>query len=169
MINQGTLVQTDSAPSPESAPALSLPPLREDLAQWLAAARAKGDAVVGYAGAMGWPQFMPSSWSRFAVDFDGDGRIDLFRSTADVIGSVANYFKIFNWQTGMPTHFDVRFDTSQLDLQALLAPDILPTFSVASFVARGALPDTAGMAHNGALALVAMTSKPAGSFVTRSP
>ncbi|MFZ9296719.1 MAG: lytic murein transglycosylase B [Hylemonella sp.] len=107
-----------------------------------------------FAGALGMPQFMPSSWLRFAVDFDGDGRIDLFRSTADVIGSVANYFKIFNWQTGMPTHFDVRFDTSQLDLQALLAPDILPTFSVASFVARGALPDAAGMAHNGALALV---------------
>ena len=44
-----------------------------------------------YAGAMGMPQFMPSSWARWAADFDGDGRVDLTRSPADVIGSVANW------------------------------------------------------------------------------
>lgn len=43
-----------------------------------------------YAGAMGLGQFMPSSWARYAVDFDGDGRIDLNQSAADAIGSVAN-------------------------------------------------------------------------------
>ncbi|MBO1996966.1 lytic murein transglycosylase, partial [Staphylococcus epidermidis] len=42
--------------------------------------------------AMGLGQFMPTSWDRFAIDFDGDGRIDLFNSAADAIGSVANYF-----------------------------------------------------------------------------
>jgi membrane-bound lytic murein transglycosylase B len=61
--------------------------------------------VGSYAGAMGMPQFMPSSRVRYAVDFDGDGRIDLSSSSpADVIGSVASYFKAFNWQPGMPTH-----------------------------------------------------------------
>ena len=107
-----------------------------------------------YAGAMGIPQFMPSSWLRFAVDFDGDGKIDLFRSTADVIGSVAHYFKAFNWQSGMPTHYAVAFDAAKLDKDALLAPDILPTFDVASFSAKGALLDEAGQAHKGRLALI---------------
>ncbi len=107
-----------------------------------------------YAGAMGLPQFMPSSWARFAVDFDGDGRIDLFNSPADVIGSVANYFKLFNWQPGMPTHYPVGFDAERLDKDALLAPDILPTFSVASFTAKGAVLDAAGLQHTGPLALV---------------
>ena len=100
------------------------------------------------------PQFMPSSLLRFAVDFDGDGKIDLFRSNADVIGSVANYLKAFNWQPGMPTHFAVTFDSSRLDLEALLVPDILPTFDVAGFSSRGALLDEAGRNHNGRLALV---------------
>jgi len=107
-----------------------------------------------YAGAMGLPQFMPSSWARFAVDFDGDGRIDLFNSPADVIGSVANYFRTFNWQPGMPTHYSVGFDPDRLDKDALLAPDILPTFPVASFTAKGAVLDAAGLRHSGPLALV---------------
>jgi membrane-bound lytic murein transglycosylase B len=107
-----------------------------------------------YAGAMGLPQFMPSSWVRYAVDFDQDGRIDLFASPADAIGSVANYLKAFNWQPGLPTHYPVRFDTDRLDLDALLAPDILPTFSVASFQAKGAVLEGAALAHTGPLALV---------------
>ena len=107
-----------------------------------------------YAGAMGMPQFMPSSWAKFAVDFDGDGRIDLFNSPADVIGSVANYFKTFGWQPDMPTHYNVSFDPEKLDLEALLLPDILPTFSVASFTAKGAVLDAAGQTHTGPLALV---------------
>jgi len=107
-----------------------------------------------YAGAMGLPQFMPSSWVRYAVDFDQDGRIDLFASPADAIGSVANYLKAFNWQPGLPTHYPVRFDAERLDLDALLAPDILPTFSVASFQAKGAVLEGAALAHTGPLALV---------------
>jgi membrane-bound lytic murein transglycosylase B len=103
---------------------------------------------------MGMPQFMPTSRAKFAVDFDGDGVIDLNRSAADVIGSVANYFKAFHWQPGMPTHYPVRFDTTRLDMDALMAPDILPTFSVASFTAKGALLEGSALQHSGPLALV---------------
>ena len=107
-----------------------------------------------FAGAMGMPQFMPSSWVKYAVDFDGDGKVDLFNSTADVIGSVANYFKAFNWQTGMPTHYPVTFDKSKLDMEALMAPDILPTFSQESFTAKGAVLEGEGLTHKGPLALI---------------
>ena len=113
-----------------------------------------------FAGAMGMPQFMPSSWAKYAIDFDGDGNIDLWNSTADVIGSVANYFKAFNWQPGMPTHYAVAFDKSKLDMEALMAPDILPTFSVAAFTAKGAVPDAAGQAHTGPLALIELLNGP---------
>ena len=107
-----------------------------------------------YAGAMGMPQFMPSSWVKWAVDFDGDGRVDLTRSPADVIGSVANYFKSYGWQPGMPTHYPVSFDHAKLDKEALLAPDILPTFSVASFMDKGAVLEGEALEHKGPVALV---------------
>ena len=107
-----------------------------------------------YAGAMGMPQFMPSSIAKYAVDFDGDGRIDLVNNTADVIGSVASYFKAFGWQPGMPAIYPVRFDESRLRKDILLAPDILPSFSADSFVAAGAVPDGEGQRHRGLLALI---------------
>ena len=55
-----------------------------------------------YAGALGKPQFMPSSYRRYAVDFDGDGRKDLWRSDADVVGSVANYLHEYGWRPDAP-------------------------------------------------------------------
>ena len=106
-----------------------------------------------YAGAMGLPQFMPSSWVKYAIDFDGDGRIDLWNSEADVIGSVANYFRAFGWQPGMPTHYPVRL-SSDAQMDTLLAPDILPSFSPESFMAKGATPLNGGATHPGKLALV---------------
>ena len=56
----------------------------------------------GYAGAMGQPQFMPSSYLRFAVDFDGDGHRDIWDSLPDVFGSVANYLSRNGWHDGEP-------------------------------------------------------------------
>ena len=117
-------------------------------------------ALGSYAGAMGMPQFMPSSQAKHAVDFDGDGTIDLLNSPADVIGSVASYFKAYGWQPGMPTHYPVSFDTSRLDMDALMAPDILPTFGVASFTAKGAVLEGTALQHQGPLALVELLNGP---------
>ncbi|MFM7801070.1 MAG: lytic transglycosylase domain-containing protein, partial [Limnohabitans sp.] len=108
-----------------------------------------------YAGASGLPQFMPSSIARFAVDFDGDGRIDLNKSVADAIGSVANYFKAFGWQPGMPTHFNV--DVSSVpeeDLNALLAPDIVPSWSVAYLQSKRSVLADDALGFDKPLALV---------------
>lgn len=131
---------------------------RDELEQFLSLAHRSGiDPATprgSYAGAMGWPQFMPSSWVKYAVDFDGDGRIDLFGSPADAIGSVAHYFQQFGWQAGMPTHYPVGIDPAQTDLATLLAPDILPTFGVDSFTARGARLAGEALLHTGKLALV---------------
>jgi membrane-bound lytic murein transglycosylase B len=55
-----------------------------------------------YAGAMGWGQFMPTSYAKWARDDDGDGRIDLWNSRGDIIASVANYFVAHGWQKGQP-------------------------------------------------------------------
>ena len=61
-----------------------------------------------YAGAIGLPQFMPSSIRSFAVDGDGDGQIDLKQSPKDAIASVANFMKKHGWQPGMPISFPVQ-------------------------------------------------------------
>jgi membrane-bound lytic murein transglycosylase B len=82
---------------------------RGELEQFLALHAQAGTSPLAprgsFAGAMGMPQFMPTSHARWAVDYDGDRRIDLARSAADVIGSVANYFKGYGWIAGMPTHY----------------------------------------------------------------
>jgi membrane-bound lytic murein transglycosylase B len=131
---------------------------RDELEQFLSLKNRTGidplDLRGSYAGAMGLGQFMPSSWVKYAIDFDGDGKVDLFNSPQDAIGSVANYFKSFGWKSGQPTHYAVSFDAAKLDKEALLAPDILPTFSVDSFQAKGAVLSGAALTHTGPLALV---------------
>lgn len=107
-----------------------------------------------YAGAMGLPQFMPSSWRQYAVDFDGDGRIDLWSSPTDAIGSVANYFRSFDWHAHQPTHFDVQVQSSSEQLEQLLLPDILPTFNAQDMRALGLKLPVAANTYPGKLALI---------------
>ncbi len=77
---------------------------RKELKQFLLLAREQQvDPLTlkgSYAGAMGLPQFMPSSFRAYAVDFDGDGHINIWTDPDDAIGSVASYFKRHGWVTG---------------------------------------------------------------------
>jgi membrane-bound lytic murein transglycosylase B len=70
-------------------------------------------ATGSYAGAMGAPQFMPSSYRRFGADGSGDGRIDLWTNWRDVFSSVGNYFKEYGWQSGEPAMAEASLDPLQ--------------------------------------------------------
>lgn len=111
-----------------------------------------------YAGAMGLPQFMPSSLLRYGIDFDEDGHIDLHRNPADVIGSVAHYLAQFGWERDAPTRFGVAAPVEVRDRALLLVPDIVPSFSAAEFAERGAVLDEAGRAWDGKLALIELAN-----------
>jgi peptidoglycan lytic transglycosylase B len=63
--------------------------------------------VGSWAGAMGQPQFLPSSYLKYAVDFDGDGKADIWRSVPDVLASIANYLQKSGWQPHLPWGFEV--------------------------------------------------------------
>jgi membrane-bound lytic murein transglycosylase B len=77
---------------------------RGELEQYLLLTREHGVDPLSlrgsYAGAMGIPQFIPSSYRRYAVDFDNDGKADIWNNPADAIGSVANYFRKHGWVKG---------------------------------------------------------------------
>ncbi len=130
-----------------------------ELEAFLVMADAKGfdplEALGSYAGAMGMPQFMPSSQRRYAVDFDEDGRIDLYASAADAIGSVANYLQAHGWQRGVEPFYPVLLQPDRsADQATLLAPDVLPSFAPERFTALGAIVWGDAVNHPGKLALV---------------
>ena len=127
----------------------------EALLTWARREGRKPESVKGsYAGAIGWPQFMPGSILRHAVDFDRDGHINLERSVPDAIGSVANFLKAHGWQAGQPTHFSVVPPTDGEARSVLLAPDILPSFSAREMADKGAQLADSALLHEGPLALV---------------
>jgi membrane-bound lytic murein transglycosylase B len=93
---------------------------RDELKELLLLARDTGFDPLSlkgsYAGAMGLPQFMPSSYRRYAVDFDNDGLIDLAGSAADAIGSIASYLSAFGWVSGESATVPLRLPAgSELD------------------------------------------------------
>ena len=112
----------------------------KELMHYLELAHEEGlpaDEITGsYAGAMGMGQFMPSSYREYAVDFDGDGSRDLWRSTADVVGSVANYLHRHGWQPGQPvTHRAVASSGAAFD--EISKRNFKPTKSVAEWREKG--------------------------------
>ncbi len=66
-----------------------------------------GSMKSSWAGALGQPQFMPTSYLKHAVDFDGDGKRDIWNSVPDTLGSIANYLKIHGWQAGRDWGYEV--------------------------------------------------------------
>ncbi|MCV6623544.1 MAG: lytic murein transglycosylase B [Cellvibrionaceae bacterium] len=88
-----------------------------------------------YAGAMGYGQFMPSSFRSYAVDFDGDKVADIWKNKRDAIGSVANYFKHHGWRQGAPV---VARAALEKNFQAELANQSLkPKYTVSSLGEAG--------------------------------
>ena len=87
-----------------------------------------------YAGAMGQPQFISSSYRKYAVDFDSSGARDLWQSIPDIIGSVANYFKAFGWQPGQPVV--ARAQVSGEEFKGLIG-GIMPKATLASLKQKG--------------------------------
>ena len=77
-----------------------------------------------YAGAIGIPQFMPGSWRRYAIDYDGNGKINLRESFVDSIGSIGNFLKGHGWSPGAAIAFPARVEGDAW--MALLDKDILP-------------------------------------------
>lgn len=97
-----------------------------------------------YAGAMGYPQFIPTSYQAYAVDFDGDGIRDLWENPVDAIGSVANYFAVHGWKQDAPIyHLASGPDVLPVELLDELSfnQTSAPTVSVAELSAHGIEPD----------------------------
>lgn len=112
---------------------------RSELEQFLLLARENGFdplAVKGsYAGAIGIPQFMPGSERRYAVDYDGDGRIDLYSSTDDAIGSVAHFLERHGWKAGQPV--TILASVEREPNGSLLEAGIRPSLKAGDLEAQG--------------------------------
>ncbi|MEN8170343.1 MAG: lytic murein transglycosylase B [Pseudomonadota bacterium] len=91
-----------------------------------------------YAGAMGMPQFIPSSFRHYAVDFDKDGRRDLWKNNADIIGSVANYFHRHHWNMGEPV--TARAEVPDTSLEHFTKKNVKPSISLGELKAAGVIP-----------------------------
>ena len=92
-----------------------------------------------YAGALGYPQFLPSSVRTYAVDFDGDGRIDFDTDPVDAIGSIANYFAVHGWRSGEPVAQRIYLPPG-LDPAPLIAAGIEPSIQTDTLLAQGIGP-----------------------------
>jgi len=85
--------------------------------------------IGSYAGAMGMPQFMPSSFRRYAVDFDGNQQRDIWHSKTDIIGSVAQYFAAHHWQKGHPIAVPMTAENNLY--KAKITPNLKPDLRLA--------------------------------------
>ncbi|MGI4812633.1 MAG: lytic murein transglycosylase B [Janthinobacterium lividum] len=115
----------------------------EDFLLWTRDAGLDPTSVQGsYAGAIGLPQFMPSSIVQYAVDYDGSQNIDLRNSPADAIGSVANYLKQYGWEAGRPVVWNIAGDTGSLGIaQAAADGQPEPRWALGQLLKAGMLLD----------------------------
>ncbi len=113
-----------------------------------------------YAGAMGIGQFIPSSYRAYAVDFDGSGRRDLWRSLPDALGSVANYLAVHRWETGAPVVLSVS------DVPDDLNEDfpVRPRHTLAELEAMGVRFDRAGLPEETAATLIELEAEDGPEF-----
>lgn len=88
-----------------------------------------------FAGAMGWPQFMPGSYRKWAVDFDNDQKIDLWNSPADIIGSVASFLAGHGWQRGEPVMLPIAKPSA--DIIATFDGGLAPRKALKDYLAAG--------------------------------
>ena len=97
------------------------------------------NSIVGsYAGAVGYPQFMPSNIPKFGVDYDGNGHIDLRNSAVDAIGSIANYLAQHGWQRDQPIAFAARYSGNNPD--AVISKDLTQPQPYGVLKAQGITP-----------------------------
>jgi len=115
---------------------------RAELEQFLLLTRENGMdplSVKGsFAGAIGMPQFMPTSYRRFAVDFDSDGKINLWENVPDIIGSVANYLHTFGWVAGQPIVVPARI--SGTEYKGIVDKGFKPHLTLAQMLPKGVEP-----------------------------
>ncbi len=117
---------------------------RKELTEFLLLARGeKADPLSfkgSYAGAMGWPQFMPSSFRAFAVDWNSDGHHDIWNTPVDAMASVASYLALHGWQAGGNSMVPVNVSGNQID--DLISDKFNLHYSVAELMAKGVTPLT---------------------------
>lgn len=133
------------------------PFFRKELTQFLLLVQEAGldplEVKGSYAGAMGASQFISSSYRHYAVDGDGDGRVDLWRSHADIFASVANYFVKNGWQSGSPVailakgvdpkrHKKLLLSDKDRPLKEVILPEDKPNHSLSSLRKAGIEPAT---------------------------
>lgn len=116
---------------------------RRELEQFLLLVREEGmeatEATGSYAGAMGAPQFMPSSFRAYAVDSSNDGRRDIWTNWQDVIGSVANYFVEHGWERGTPVVAQATLGSSWQGEAKAGENSLSPTETIESLSQRGVM------------------------------
>ena len=119
----------------------------EDYLVWTRDAQIDPTTVLGsYTGAIGIPQFLPSSIVKYAVDYEGNKHIDLRASPADAIGSVANYLKENGWENGRPVVWRIAHDAGSLGVaQAAADGQPEPHWPLAQLLRAGMLLDEPGL------------------------
>ena len=119
------------------------------------------DVKGSYAGAMGYGQFIPSSYRHYAIDYDGDGKKDLWTNKADAIGSVANYFKRHGWKADQPV--TQRVHVKGDEYKDAVNDSLKPKWNVSELKALGVTP-TKPVADDAGVSLIKLMGENGAEF-----